>query len=82
MTQFLKLAIFAAAAYFAYDYFIAQDHWKDWRLPETTKIEAPPDAKPEEFQRHPGRGLNPFVTDDMPGSAPQRRPPMPKIPGQ
>ena len=79
MAQFLKYAILAAAAYFAYDYLIAQGRWKDWKPVERKKTEAPADAKPDDFQRNPGRGLNPFTTDDMPGSAPGR-PPMPKIP--
>ena len=81
MKQLLKLAILAAAAYYGYDYFITQERWKDWRA-EPVKMKAPPDAKPEDFQRNPGRGLNPFTTDDMPGGAPAGRPPMPKIPGQ
>ncbi len=81
MKQLLKYAILAGAAYYAYDYFVTQERWKDWRA-KPVEIKAPPDAKPEDFQRNPGRGLNPFTTDDMPGSAPQRRPPMPKIPGQ
>ena len=81
MKQLLKYAILAAAAYFAYDYFITQERWKDWRA-EPVKINAPPDAKPEDFERHPGRGLNPFTSEDMPGGGPAGRPPMPKIPGQ
>ena len=80
MKQLLKYAIIAVAAYYAYDYFITQERWKDWRA-EPVKIDAPPDAQPEDFQRNPGRGLNPFTTDE-PGGAPARRPPMPKIPGQ
>ena len=82
MKQLLKFAIVAAAAYFAYDYFVVQGKWEEWKPVAPKKQEAPPDAKPEDFQRHPGRGLNPFTTDDMPGGAPARRPPMPKIPGQ
>ena len=82
MSGFLKLAIAAIAAYFAYDYFVTQGHWEDWKPPAPKKVEqAPPDAKPEDFQRNPGRGLNPFTTDDMPGQG-SGRPPMPKIPGQ
>ena len=81
MKQLLKIAIIAAAAYFAYDYFVVQGHWEEWKPVERKKREAPPDAKPEDFQRNPGRGLNPFTTEDMPGGGPARRPPMPKIPG-
>lgn len=79
MPGWLKLAIVGAAAYFAYDYFVTQEHWKDWQLPGATEVPAE-DVRKEDLQRSPGRGLNPFVTDDMPGSAPQR-PRVPKIPG-
>ena len=78
--RLLKLAILAAAAYFAYDYLVVQEHWRDWKLPEPAKPPAGQTFKPEDMQRSPGRGLNPFVLDDMPGSGP-KRPPMPSIPG-
>jgi hypothetical protein len=79
MVSWLKLLILAVAGYFAYDYLVAKEHWKDWQLP--SKTEVPPNgAKPEELQRSPGRGLNPFVMDDMPGAPPQR-PRIPDVPG-
>jgi hypothetical protein len=78
MRRLVTLLILAAAAYYAYDYFVVRGGASKWQLPQASE---PAKSPPGERRREPGGGLNPFVTDEGPGSPPQR-PRVPDIPGQ
>jgi hypothetical protein len=74
MRRLITILAVLAALYFAYDYFVTKGGENPFRLPAPRPV-----PTGETLRREPGRGLNPFVTDEV--APPPQRPAMPDVPG-
>ena len=79
MGRIVKVALVAAALWFAWDWFYVKGNDLASLFPSPPQKPTPA-AEGGELRREPGRGLNPFVTDPGHGAPPQR-PRVPDIPG-
>ncbi len=78
MRKLITILALLGALYYGSDYFVVKGNRLPLTLPERKPFH--PVEGEKELVREPGRGLNPFVTDEGPSSPPQR-PPVPKVPG-